>query len=88
MTRVGHWEAGTCTRKALVQFAMPVDFLTNEQEQRYGPSMGVPLEAQLAQFFSLDACDQTLIGQRRDDLSRLGSAVMCSGPWRWCLRTP
>src|SRR5581483_10092130 len=55
--------------------SMPVDFLTTEQEQRYGRYTGVPSEAELAQHFYLDARDQTLIGQRRGDLSRLGFAV-------------
>lgn len=54
---------------------MPVDFLTAEQEARYGCCAGVPSEAELAQHFYLDARDQTLIGQRRGDLSRLGFAV-------------
>lgn len=54
---------------------MPVDFLTAEQEQQYGCYTGMPSEAELVQHFYLDARDQTLIGQRRGDLSRLGFAV-------------
>lgn len=54
---------------------MPADFLSAEQEQRYGRYVGVPSEAELAQHFYLDGGDQTLIGQRRGDLSRLGFAV-------------
>lgn len=54
---------------------MPVDFLTVDQEARYSRFTGVPSEAELAQHFYLDAGDQTLIGQRRGDLSRLGFAV-------------
>jgi hypothetical protein len=57
---------------------MPVDFLTAEQEQRYGRYTSVPSEAELAQHFYLDANDQTLVGQRRGDLSRLGFAVQLS----------
>lgn len=54
---------------------MPVDFLTEELEQRYGRYTGVPSESELAQHFYLDARDHGLIGQHRGNPSRVGFAV-------------
>src|SRR5579859_3553306 len=54
---------------------MPVDFLSDEQAQRYAQFVGEPLDSDLAQFFYLDAKDQPFLTGRRGDHNRLGIAL-------------
>lgn len=54
---------------------MPVEFLTAEQEARYGRFIGEPSPQQLMRYFVLSRADHDLVARRRGAHNRLGIAI-------------
>jgi TnpA family transposase len=54
---------------------MPVEFLSQDQQRRYGRYPEAPSPLQLTRYFHFDDRDRQLIGQHRRDYNRLGFAI-------------
>lgn len=57
---------------------MPVEFLTQGQEARYGRFTAEPAPAQLSRYFHFDSNDLAVICQRRGQCNWLGFAIQLS----------
>ncbi|GLW06870.1 hypothetical protein Misp01_20000 [Microtetraspora sp. NBRC 13810] len=54
---------------------MPVEFLSDEQAERFASFQGPPSRAQLEKYFFLDDTDHEVIDAKRRDHNRLGFSV-------------